>query len=94
MTRDDAELVAIDAISFLAGDPELLGRFLAISGIRPDRIREAAQTPGFFAGVLHFIAAHEPTLLAFASTAKLPPERVAQALRRLPLGDDAHERST
>ena len=94
MTRDGAESVAIDALSFLAGEPELLGRFLAISGIRPDQIRAAAQAPGFYAGVLRFIAAHEPTLLAFASAAGLPPDRVLEALRRLPHGDETYDRST
>lgn len=93
MSAEQAQSVAIDAISFLAGDPPLLGRFLAMSGIEPDQIREAAEAPGFYAGVLQFIAAHEPTLLAFAGAADVAPETVLTALEALPTGDASYERS-
>jgi hypothetical protein len=88
-----AQQLAIDALAFIAGDPQLLPRFLAITGIEPSRIRTAAAEPGFLAGVLAFVAAHEPTLLAFADHAGVAPTLVAEALRALPHGDDRHERS-
>jgi hypothetical protein len=88
-----AEEIAIAALSFIAGDAELLPRFLAITGISPSMIRGAASEPGFLAGVLNFVLAHEPTLLQFAEHAGIAPEKVVQALRALPTGDEAHERS-
>ena len=45
ITREIAENLAIQALSFLAADPERLGRFLAITGIGPDAIRKAAVDP-------------------------------------------------
>ena len=45
ITMEIAEKLAISALSFLATDPERLGRFLAISGIGPEAIRTAAADP-------------------------------------------------
>jgi hypothetical protein len=92
--RERAQEIAIAALGYIAADPELLPRFLAITGIEPHSIREAAQEPGFLAGVLQFIAAHEPTLLAFAESAGVPPGAVLQAMRALPQGDDRYDAST
>ncbi|MBZ9767944.1 MULTISPECIES: DUF3572 domain-containing protein [unclassified Mesorhizobium] len=92
--REEAETIAVKALAFVAADPELLPRFLAITGIEANSIRRAAAEPGFLAGVLQFILAHEPTLLRFAEETGTPPAAVGKALRALPLGDDDHERST
>ena len=94
MTAERAEAVAIDALAFVASDAELLPRFLSITGIEPQAIRRAAAEPGFLAGILNFILAHEPTLLRFAEQAGIAPASVQEALRALPLGDDRDERST
>lgn len=93
-TRDDAEAVAIAALGFVASDPELMSRFLAISGIDPATIRRAAGEPGFLAGVLDFVLAHEPTLLRFAEETGRNPASVLDARRGLPNGDDRYEAST
>ena len=71
--RENAEALAIRALGFVAADPELLPRFLAISGIEAQSIRQAAQEPGFLAGVLQFILAHEPTLMHFSEESGIPP---------------------
>jgi hypothetical protein len=88
MTAQEAEQTAISALGFIASDPELLPRFLSITGIEAGEIRQAAREPGFLAGVLQFVLAHEPTLLAFAECAGIDPNRVAEARRLLPGGDD------
>ncbi|MBX3580929.1 MAG: DUF3572 domain-containing protein [Rhizobiaceae bacterium] len=92
--RENAEALAIQALAFIAADPELLPRFLAITGIEASAIRLAAREPGFLAGVVQFIAAHEPTLLRFSEETGIPPQKLTGALRDLPFGDDGHERST
>ncbi|RUW15980.1 DUF3572 family protein, partial [Mesorhizobium sp. M1A.F.Ca.IN.020.06.1.1] len=40
--REEAETLAVRALGFVAGDPELLPRFLAITGIEARSIRHAA----------------------------------------------------
>ncbi|CAG1011012.1 MAG: DUF3572 domain-containing protein [Rhizobiaceae bacterium] len=94
MSRDDAEAVGIRALAFVAGDPDRLPRFLSITGIDAGRIRQAAGEPGFLAGVLDFVLAHEPTVIAFAETSGLDPSSLAAARRALPGGDDHYLAST
>ena len=77
--RDVALELSITALGFIAGAPEELSRFLALTGIAPDAIRTAATEPGFLAGVLAYIAGNERTLLAFAAHAGITPEEVEKA---------------
>jgi hypothetical protein len=77
--RDAARDLAIAALEFLAGAPEELARFLALSGIDPGAIRAAAAEPGFLGGVLAYVAGNERTLLAFAASAGIAPEEVEKA---------------
>jgi hypothetical protein len=93
-TPEQAEAIAVSALGFIAADPVLLPRFLAITGIEANAIRQAAREPGFLAGVLSFVLAHEPTLLAFAEQAGIPAASVGEALRALPTGDGRYEVST
>ena len=79
ITREIAEKLAISALSFLAGEPERLGAFLAATGIGPEAIRKAAADPAFLAGVLDFVAADEPLLLAVAEHAGVTPQTVERA---------------
>jgi hypothetical protein len=84
---DQAENVAIAALSFIAADPERLGRFLAVTGIGPADIRIAARAPLFLAGVIGHIAGDEKTLLAFAAESGLSPAEIERA-RHLLAGPD------
>jgi hypothetical protein len=89
--REQAEAVAVSALGFVAADPELLPRFLAITGIEAQAIRRAAAEPGFLAGVLQFVMAHEPTLMRFCEETGTQPENVGKALKALPLGNDNYD---
>jgi hypothetical protein len=74
-----ANEIAVSSLVFLAADQERLGRFLALSGIDPQSIREAAREPGFLAGVLEHISGDEKLLIAFAAENGIRPEDVARA---------------
>jgi hypothetical protein len=74
-----AEALAVAALAFIAGEPERLGCFLAVSGIGPDSIRAAAREPQFLLGVLDYLAADEPLLVAFAAENAIPPGAVMEA---------------
>ena len=78
-----AEALAIQALGFVAADPVLLPRFLALTGIEASEIRRAAAEPGFLAGVLNFLLAHD-----------INPAAVGQAQRALPGGGDDFLAST
>jgi hypothetical protein len=76
---EEAEATAIAVIGWLAGEPELLSRFLALTGIAPADMRGAVNDPGFLAGLLDFLMSHEPTLLAFTTASGISPEAVVRA---------------
>lgn len=92
--REAAEALAVRALGFIASDPALLPRFLSITGIEAKDVRAAAAQPGFLAGVLQFILAHEPTLMQFAEATGIDPAEVGRACRALPFGDSEYERSS
>ena len=83
MTPEAAEGLAIQALTFIAGDGERLGRFLAATGIGPAEIRAVAQEPGFLTGVLDYLAGDERLLSAFAAETGLDPADVGKALAAL-----------
>jgi hypothetical protein len=81
--RQVAEIVAVQALSFIAGDPERLGLFLAESGIGPESLRAAATDPHFLANVLDFVMRDDATVKAFASVSQLHPTNIAAAHQAL-----------
>lgn len=83
LDQEGAEGVAIQALTHMAQDTEIITDFYAISGIQPDEMRTAASTPGFFAGVLDFICAREDRLIAFTVDSGLTPEIVDSARKTL-----------
>ena len=75
----DAEVTAVAILGWLAGEPELLSRFLALTGVSPSEVRNAINDPGFLAGLVDFLMSHEPTLLAFSDATGIKPEAVVHA---------------
>lgn len=88
--REVAEIVAIQALSFVAGEPQRLGAFLAESGIGPETLRQAATDPQFLVSVLDFVLRDDETVKAFAAASQLHPTNIAAA--RQALGDAHGER--
>jgi Protein of unknown function (DUF3572) len=78
-------MLAIQALGFIAQEPDRLGAFLTVTGLPPELIREAAREPGFLAGVLEHMLGDENLLVAFSQSAGIDPAeigRASNALRR------------
>lgn len=75
--------IAVAALSFLAEDGEVLGRFLGATGLGPENLRAAAAEPGFFAAVLEYLMGDESLLLTFAERERLRPMMIAAARHAL-----------
>jgi len=90
LTKEKAEGLAIQALTFIASDDERLGRFLAVTGIGPAQIRTAAHEPGFLAGVLDYVASDDRLITAFASETGLEPADIDRG--RLALAGSPWER--
>jgi hypothetical protein len=76
---DDAEWVAIHALTFLAGDANRLGRFLSLTGIGPADLASARAEPHMQAAVLEYMLGDEPLLLEFAANTNQPPDTIQTA---------------
>ncbi len=79
LTKQEAELIGIAGLSYLAADPERLGRFLAVTGLGPENVRAAARDPGFLPALLDYLLANENDLVAFAQEMNIAPARVGAA---------------
>ena len=88
--RQVAETVAIQALSFLAADHTRLARFLAETGLGPETLRGAAQSPEFLVSVLDFVLGNENLLKEFVEAHELKPSTVGAA--REALGGPSWER--
>lgn len=75
----DPEETAVTVLGWLASDPDMLNRFLTLSGLQAPQLRQAINDPGFLAGMLDFVMAHEPSLIAFCETTNTTPETVVAA---------------
>ena len=88
--REVAEIVGIQALSFLAADSARLGAFLVETGIGPETLRQSASDPQFLVSVLDFVLRNDTTVKAFAEASELDPTSIAAA--RQVLGDPKWER--
>jgi hypothetical protein len=88
--RPQAEALAIRALAWMAGDEELIGRFLATTGAGPGDLRARAAEPDFLGFVLDFLLADEAALVAFAAAENIRAELPMRARAALPGGDLPH----
>lgn len=83
LSPEDAQVVALQALGFIAGDDALLSRFVALTGCGLDEVKARIGDAGFLGAVLDFLLADEPSLLAFAESAGLAPETPMLARQKL-----------
>jgi hypothetical protein len=91
MQQKDAENLAIQALAYLAAEPEKLEGFLGAAGIDPAAIRSAAREPQFLAGVLDHLATDERLLVGFAEHAGRDPALVMRARAMLSGSHGEHD---
>ncbi len=76
---NDSNVIALQLLGFIAGNMEILGRFMALTGSGPDDLRNRLHDPDFHAAILEFTMQDEKLLLAFATEQNLDPQIVARA---------------
>jgi len=87
MARPQAEALAVQALVWMAGDADLVGRFLAATGAGPADLRARAADPEFLGFVLDFLLSDEAALVAFAAVERIRPEQPMRARAALPGGE-------
>lgn len=79
----DTQNISLSILTWMASEPDIMGRFLNLSGLHPNDLRNLINDPGFLAGLLDFIMNHEPDLLAFCEATGNNPEHVAQVWHKV-----------
>ena len=75
----DAEALALAALAATLSDERRARRFLDITGLGADELRNRAGEPGLLAATLAFLEAHEPDLLQVAAAIGVKPEALVAA---------------
>lgn len=83
MTLNQAEIVALQALAFLAADDRRIEAFCRVTGTDPADLRSLAGTRTGLAAVLDHLLRDEPMLLAFAGETGLRQTDPAAAHRAL-----------
>jgi hypothetical protein len=79
MTPEKAEILALEALAWLAGQPDGIARFLTVSGLDATDLRRAAGDRDLLGSLLDFLLANEPLLLEFCQNASMPAPAVHKA---------------
>jgi hypothetical protein len=82
-TREKAEILALEVLTWLAGQEDGLRRFLDQSGIDAPALKAGAGSPETGMAVLDFLLANEDLLLGFCESAAVEPQALHMALHRL-----------
>ncbi len=83
MNRDIAEILALQALTFVVSDEKARNTFMTQTGLDGAEMRAAAATLDFQAGLLDFLTRHEDLLIAFCESEGIAPEDVGSAHRAL-----------
>ena len=81
--QDSAEVVALQAVAWLAGNDVLLPLFLSATGAELEDLRSRIAEEGFLVAVMDFIMMEDAWLIEFCDHSNLSydtPERVRQML--------------
>ena len=73
------DILALQALGFVASDPERLKDFVAATGITPQDLLRRADDHDVMAGVLERLLQDEASLLMFCANAGIAPNEIAHA---------------
>lgn len=78
-SRPDAQALSLAVLSWIVEDARRRERFLALTGLTPDDLRQRLQDPAVLVAVLDFVLGHESDLIAAAADLAVPPQSIADA---------------
>ena len=82
-TNADPTAVVLQALTAMLVEPRRAERFLALTGIDPEQLRDRIGDPGLLVAVIGFLESHEPDLVAVAEAIGTTPEKLIAAGRSL-----------
>lgn len=79
LTKDRAETIALQALAFLASEPEEIERFLYASGLDIADLRDKAGEPDLLRAVLDFILADDTRVTGLCQELNINPRDIHTA---------------
>ncbi|WP_170374631.1 DUF3572 domain-containing protein [Ruegeria atlantica] len=90
INAQSAETLALNVLSWLVGNEELLPIFLGSTGASTQDLRERAGEPEFLGSVLDFLVLDDSWVIAFCDANSVPYDLPGQARAILSGGADVH----
>lgn len=90
VSGENAELIGLQAVAWLAANDELLPVFLGATGAAEADFRAGLSDPTFQGAVLDFILMDDAWIRGFCEAENLPPEAPREARAQLPGGGEVH----
>ncbi|MCU0899013.1 MAG: DUF3572 domain-containing protein [Cypionkella sp.] len=83
-------MLALKALTWLAGNEDVLPVFLNSTGLSPETLAQRAAEPEFLGSVLDFLLLEDAWIIAFCDAAGLRYDAPMQARAALPGGEATH----
>jgi hypothetical protein len=81
--RADAETIAVETFNFIVADVDRIIRFLNITGLQPETIRESARSAHFLQGVLDYVIKDDELLRTIHKELGIWPATILAASEHL-----------
>jgi hypothetical protein len=88
--QDSAQVLALQALAWIAGDEDRLAGFMAQTGAGPAELRARAADPDFLGAVLDFLLTDDQFVIGFCDSQGLPYTAPQTARAALPGGASFH----
>jgi hypothetical protein len=75
----DPAVLAVQAMTWIVADDARAHRFLALTGLTPEELREGLHSWAILAAGIEFLLAHEPDLIAAAAALEVEPTEIVRA---------------
>jgi hypothetical protein len=90
MEHEQAQVIALQALGWLAGNEDLCPTFLGSTGGSVDDLRDRAMDPAFQSSVLEFLTMDDAWVIAFCDAHNLAYDMPLRARFSLPGMEDVH----
>lgn len=90
MTEDQAQILALNALGWMASQDDVLQQFLGVSGTDIETLKLSAGQAETQIAILDFLMMRDDWVQSFCSQENLPYEAPMQARQSLPGGADIH----
>ncbi|MCF8474569.1 MAG: DUF3572 domain-containing protein [Emcibacter sp.] len=87
MNDEQAEIIGLRALSYIAQNEEILVAYLKLTGITPHELKESASEPVILGSILDYFLQNEKRLIAFCDDINMMPNQIIHARRLLPGGE-------